>query len=256
MTIDITELTQEAARESGSILIIVAARMARREFFTPLHALCEAGKRVVSTRALRDAVEHAEERMVSQVPKIVDGHDRLTKKLKEAESRNAELVEALEKAQQERENWRTSFDNQRFRADKLKAYIDDMEPIRAAAEKLVRCKGRYHSEQNYRALAALFGVKTPDLPPLEHENVHYADAAEMEIAALRQRIAELEREQEHLRPVGVMSEQAFHRLENRECRFIALWPRPGIFLQRKRPEDGVLVYARTAAAAGIKVEAE
>ncbi|CAH5646359.1 hypothetical protein [Klebsiella pneumoniae] len=97
---DITEMTQEAARESGSILIIVAARMARREFFTPLHALCEAGKRVVSTRALHDAVERAEERMVSQVPKIVDGHDRLTKKLKEAESRNAELVEALEKAQQ------------------------------------------------------------------------------------------------------------------------------------------------------------
>ncbi|HIB5012931.1 TPA: hypothetical protein ACWW6A_000041 [Klebsiella pneumoniae] len=70
------------------------------------------------------------------------------------------------------------------------------------------------------------------------------------------RIAELEREQEHLQPVGVMSEQAFHRLENSECRFIALWPRPGIFLQRKLPEDGVLVYARTAAAAGIKVEAE
>lgn len=97
---DITELTQEAARESGSILIIVAARMARREFFTPLHALCEAGKRVVSTRALHDAVERAEERMVSQVPKIVDGHDRLTKKLKDAESRNAELVEELEKAQE------------------------------------------------------------------------------------------------------------------------------------------------------------
>lgn len=99
MTTDITELTQESARESGSILIIVAARMARREFFTPLHALCESGKRVVSTRALCDAVERAEERMVSQVSKIVDGHDRLTKKLKEAESRNAELVEALEKAQ-------------------------------------------------------------------------------------------------------------------------------------------------------------
>lgn len=83
-----------------------------------------------------------------------------------------------------------------------------------------------------------------------------SDAAGMEIAALRQRIAGLEREQEQLRPVGVMSEKAFHRLENSECRFIALWPRPGIFLQRKRPEDGVLVYARTAAAAGIKVEAE
>lgn len=97
----------------------------------------------------------------------------------------------LEAAQQERENWRTSFDNERFRADKLKAHIDDIEPIRAAAEKLVRCKGRYHSELNYRALAALFGVKTPDLPPLEHENVHYADAAEIEIAALRQHVAEL-----------------------------------------------------------------
>ncbi|HIF0733019.1 TPA: ead/Ea22-like family protein [Klebsiella pneumoniae] len=90
---------------------------------------------------------------------------------------SAELVEALEKAQ----------------------------TINAAAEKLVRCKGRYHSEQNYRALAALFGVTTPDLPPLEHENVHYADAAEMEIAALRQRIAELdtvlERERERSRRV-------------------------------------------------------
>lgn len=73
---------------------------------------------------------------------------------------------------------------------------------------------------------------------------------------LQARIAELEREQEHLRPVGVMSEKAFHRLENSECRFIALWPRPGIFLPRKRPEDGVIVYARTAASAGIKMEAE
>ncbi|MDM3361272.1 hypothetical protein OGV56_10425 [Citrobacter sp. Cb002] len=43
-----------------------------------------------------------------------------------------------------------------------------------------------------RALAKLFGVTAPDLPPLEHDNVHYADAAEMEIAALRQRIVELE----------------------------------------------------------------
>ncbi|MCL8292491.1 hypothetical protein M9Y55_21765 [Klebsiella oxytoca] len=53
----------------------------------------------------------------------------------------AELVEALEKAQ----------------------------TINAAAEKLVRCKGRYHSELNYRALADLFGVTMPDLPPLDGE---------------------------------------------------------------------------------------
>ncbi|HCL4892156.1 TPA: ead/Ea22-like family protein [Salmonella enterica] len=79
--------------------------------------------------------------------------------------------------------------------DKLEAAerrIAEQSAIVAAAEKLVRCKGRYHSELNYRALAKLFGVVTPDLPPLEHENVHYADAAEVEITALRQRIAELE----------------------------------------------------------------
>ena len=55
-------------------------------------------------------------------------------------------------------------------------------------------------------------------------------------------IGELERKEEALRPVGVMSEKAYHRLENRESRFIALWPRPEIYLPRKRPEDGVIVY--------------
>ncbi|HBY5418647.1 GAS domain-containing protein [Klebsiella pneumoniae] len=214
---DTTELTPEAARELGSILIIVAARMARREFFTPLHALCESGQRVVSTRALRDAVGRAEEHMVSQVSKIVDGHDRLTKKLKEAESRNAELVEALEKAQQ--------------RIDELEN--DEVRQRLANAE-----------HQLYMAELAKHNLKAS-------RNAQFRKRR-----AAEKRIGELEREQEQLRPVGVMSEQAFHRLENRECRFIALWPRPGIFLQRKRPEDGVIVYARTATAAGIKVEAE
>ncbi len=104
----------------------------------------------------------------------------------------AELVEALEKAQAAERRWHRVASRIHEQACESDVKIDELEAIRAAAEKLVRCKGRYHSEQNYRALAALFGVKTPDLPPLEHENVHYADAAEMEIAALRQRIAELE----------------------------------------------------------------
>lgn len=94
--------------------------------------------------------------------------------LEEAEQQlcaaNVTLDARAEQAERERENWRTSFDNERFRADKLKAHIDDIEPVRAAVEKLVRCKGRYHSEQNYRALAALFGVTTPDLPPLDRES--------------------------------------------------------------------------------------
>ncbi|EGL6728638.1 ead/Ea22-like family protein [Salmonella enterica] len=86
-------------------------------------------------------------------------------------------------------------DDMRQAREKLEAAersIAEQSAIVAAAEKLVRCKGRYHSELNYRALAKLFGVITPDLPPLEYENVHYTDAAEVEISALRQRIQELE----------------------------------------------------------------
>lgn len=98
---------------------------------------------------------------------------------------SADLVEALASEKRICATWRKTAKSTGEKLEKAQA-------INAAAEKLVRCKGRYHSEQNYRALAALFGVITPDLPPLEHENVHYADAAEMEIAALRQRIAELE----------------------------------------------------------------
>nr|WP_227507135.1 hypothetical protein [Klebsiella michiganensis] len=55
-----------------------------------------------------------------------------------------------------------------------------------------------------------------------------------DLDAAEKRNAELEREHENLRPVGVMSEKAFRRLENSESRFIALWPRPGIYLPRKR----------------------
>ncbi|EBU3824399.1 ead/Ea22-like family protein [Salmonella enterica subsp. enterica serovar Bareilly] len=86
----------------------------------------------------------------------------------------------------------TSWDALYKKLEAAEKRIAEQSAIVAAAEKLVRCKGRYHSELNYRALAKLFGVITPDLPPLEHENVHYADAAEVEITALRQRIAELE----------------------------------------------------------------
>lgn len=86
----------------------------------------------------------------------------------------------------------TSWDALYKKLEAAEKRLAEQSAIVAAAEKLVRCKGRYHSELNYRALAKLFGVVTPDLPPLEHENVHYADAAEVEITALRQRIAELE----------------------------------------------------------------
>ncbi|ELY4566653.1 ead/Ea22-like family protein [Cronobacter sakazakii] len=73
------------------------------------------------------------------------------------------------------------------------------------------------------------------------------------LEAAEKRAAELERENAAFLPVGVMSESAYHRLEASECRFIALWPRPGIYLPRKRPDDGVVVYARTELV-GINLE--
>ncbi|MES3284619.1 ead/Ea22-like family protein [Klebsiella aerogenes] len=161
--------------------------------------------------ALVEALEKAQQHIARQEQILLNQDESLSIRRGE-----------LEAAQQERDNWRTSFDNERFRADKLKAHIDDIEPVRAAAENLVRCKGRYHSEQNFRALAALFGVTSPDLPPLEHENVHYADAAEMEIAALRQRIAELEEAEQQLCAANVtldareeLAERQLAKMESR-----------------------------------------
>lgn len=109
------------------------------------------------------------------------------------------LLDELDKKQQyiklrdqENEDIALTVGKLRVELEAAKKRMTEQSAIVAAAEKLVRCKGRYHSELNYRVLAKLFGVITPDLPPLVHENVHYADAAEVEITALRQRIAELE----------------------------------------------------------------
>nr|WP_249356934.1 ead/Ea22-like family protein [Klebsiella variicola] len=135
---------------------------------------------------------------------------------------------------------------QQARIDVLVEALEKAQTINAAAEKLVRCKGRYHSEQNYRALAALFGVKTPDLPPLEHENVHYADAAEMEIAALRQRIADLESRTVTFKLPFTPEPSAF-----------APWAAKAFYQFHKATvKSCVAVFSDACAAAGIKVEAE
>ena len=139
------------------------------------------------TGAPKHANQHRLSRLIIEAP-----NDELRQLAVEVEQYTDQLIEALEKAQAAERRWHRVASRIHEQACESDVKIDELEAIRAAAEKLVRCKGRYHSEQNYRALAALFGVTTPDLPPLEHENVHYADAAEMEIAVLRQRIADLE----------------------------------------------------------------
>ncbi|MHA9386026.1 ead/Ea22-like family protein [Klebsiella pneumoniae] len=160
-------------------------------------------------QSLKAAAEHYQSvQGIARYSKTADAKERF---LELANPANIlALVEALENANRYIERlreWNAGLAQESCERQQL---ISELEPIRAAAEKLVRCKGRYHSEQNYRALAALFGVKTPDLPPLEHENVHYADAAEMEIAALRQRIAELESRTVKLpKPISVLHRREF-----------------------------------------------
>lgn len=154
--------------------------------------------------------------------------------------------EKLEKAQAAERRWHRVASRVHEQACESDVKIDELEAIRAAAEKLVRCKGRYHSEQNYRALAALFGVKAPDLPPLEHENVHYADAAEMEIAALRQRIAELESRTVTFKLPFTPEPSAF-----------APWAAKAFYqFHKETVKSCVAVFSDACAAAGIKVEAE
>lgn len=156
-----------------------------------------------------------------------------------------ELVEALEKAQQRIDELQQGFIANQEEAHEAIKYATELKEQLARA-----CASR---EDAFREVDEM-------QKSLDHTHRRRAIwrggavTAEAEIASLRQRIAELEREYEHLRPVGVMSEKAFHRLENSESRFIALWPRPGIFLPRKRPEDGVIVYARTAAPQEVKGE--
>lgn len=93
-------------------------------------------------------------------------HKRATR---ERDRANA-AEEALEKAQQYIKERDEENQDLMLTVGRLRVERENLEAIRSAAEKLVRCKGRYHSELNYRALAALFGMTTPDLPPIDGES--------------------------------------------------------------------------------------
>lgn len=155
------------------------------------------------------------------------------------------LVEALEKAQHANAAQDDHINQQQDRIDTLEKRNAELGGQLSRYSMSPGQADQRACESRAARDALGFGKDADDVAPIDLRE---------RIDGMKARIAELEREQEHLRPVGVMSEKAFHRLENSECRFIALWPRPGVFLPRKLPEDGVIVYARTAAAAD-KVEA-
>ncbi|EMO8320565.1 ead/Ea22-like family protein [Escherichia coli] len=109
-------------------------------------------------------------------PKIVlallDERERNQQYIKRRDQENEDIALTVGKLRVELEETKLKLNKQReyyegVIADGSKR-IAELAAIKSAAEKLVRCKGRYHSEQNYRALAALFGVTVPDLPPLEN----------------------------------------------------------------------------------------
>ncbi|ENW0010845.1 ead/Ea22-like family protein [Salmonella enterica] len=163
--------------------------------------------------ALRDDMRQAREQLAAAEKRNAEQREYYEGVIADGSKRIAELEKGHQEAAKQINSWRRLAKQNIAERGKdiseleaARQRIAEQSAIVAAAEKLVRCKGRYHSEQNYRALAKLFGVVTPDLPPLEHENVHYADAAEVEITALRQHIQELE---EKLETADKLQDSAF-----------------------------------------------
>ncbi|EEZ0890399.1 ead/Ea22-like family protein [Escherichia coli] len=119
---------------------------------------------VIHSQALREAAEQAmhddwgfdadlfhELVTPSIVLELLDERERNQQYIKRRDQENEEIALTVGKL--------------RVELEAAQKHIAELDAIKSAAEKLVRCKGRYHSEQNYRALAALFGVTVPDLPP-------------------------------------------------------------------------------------------
>ncbi|WP_163331794.1 hypothetical protein [Klebsiella aerogenes] len=133
--------------------------------------------------------------------------------------------------------------------------ISEIEPIRAAAEKLVRCKGRYHSEQNYRALAALFGVTTPDLPPLDGES----RTVTVKLPPLNDDLISILGRPNfmcaHLAELLRKSGEDIKRKSEHEQAAVIHWFL-GIYLEHADKWEGVAKSDMQARAAGIKWEAE
>ncbi|MEE7216478.1 ead/Ea22-like family protein [Escherichia coli O4:H2] len=105
---------------------------------------------------------------------LLDELERNQQYIKRRDQENEDIALTVGKLRVELEAAKSKLNEQREYYEGVIAdggkRIAELEEIKSAAEKLVRCKGRYHSEQNYRALAKLFGVTVPDLPPLSEDD--------------------------------------------------------------------------------------
>ncbi|HAT3749124.1 TPA: ead/Ea22-like family protein [Klebsiella oxytoca] len=120
----------------------------------------------VNILALVEALEKAQQHIARQEQILLNQDESLSIRRGELEKAQDTINEMDNRIRKQNRHVCELFDDNTA----LRQRIAELEPIHAAAEKLVRCKGRYHSEQNYRALADLFGVTMPDLPPLDGES--------------------------------------------------------------------------------------
>ena len=151
MTTDITELAQSLkaaatdVKETAHIARYVKATIARqtfKELMTPENIL-----------ALVEALEKAQQHIARQEQIILNQDESLSIRRGE-----------LEAAQQERENWRTSFDNERFRADKLASVLND--EIEQAANVRGQLLIAHKTLLNQQARIAELESRTVKLPHL------------------------------------------------------------------------------------------
>ncbi|EPY5294896.1 hypothetical protein ACXDTE_001002 [Klebsiella pneumoniae] len=155
MTTDITELAQSEINDALAQLKQIS------EYPTPSTQYARVLRKYIL--ALVEALEKSEKTSEARLEAIDITHKRAAR---ERDRANA-AEEALEKAQQERDNWRTTFDNERFRADKLKAHIDEMTEERTASiNELSRIiqkevKAKREAEQRITVLESRT-VKLPD----------------------------------------------------------------------------------------------
>lgn len=163
---DITELAQSEINDALAQLKQIS------EYPTPSTQYARVLRKYIAT--LVEALEKAQQHIARQEQILLNQDESLSIRRGE-----------LEAAQQERDNWRTSFDNERFRADKLKAHIDEMTEERTAStNELSRIiqkevKAKREAEQCIAELESrTVTVKLPDIMPPEAAPAHYWGSGE------------------------------------------------------------------------------
>lgn len=94
--------------------------------------------------------------------------------------------------------------------------LDHVFAVYEAARKLVKCKGRYHGELNYKALAELFGVTNiplPVTPNLMEENTRFASGATPGQLAAMEELTDLTQQMMQEENRIVLSPEAFDQVQ-------------------------------------------